>query len=134
MKPAQPFAMYIEFATRASEGVADLSVDLIDLSELVSFGDGGYSPEGIPLVAEERSPFDWLAIFLFQIFNLYYRADSMTLYKRVLNELETVKTEEQIGQLLAIEEKYASLELVGYDDQWAKLEFIKNALREEIGK
>ena len=120
MKPAQSFPAYVEFASLADETVADLS-------------DDGYTPKGIPWLKSERSPFDWLALHLYYVFSHTYDKN-VEFYRRVLKELNTVKTENQIRELLDIEEKHAAVELVGYEDQWARLEVIKKALGDAIKK
>ena len=119
MKPAQSFPAYVEFASLANETIVDLS--------------DGYTPKGIPWLESERSPFDWLALHLYYVFlDTYY--NNVEFYRRVLKELNTVKTENQIRELLDIEEKHAAIELVGYEDQWARLEVIKKALGDAIKK
>ena len=128
MKQKQQFPKYIEFARCANEGVADLSENIILDGEHVGHRADAILND-IPIDEAKRSDFDWLALFLYYLFTVFCRRDA-NFYRDVLNELDTVKTEEQIKELLEIEEEYAAVELVGYEDQWARLEMIKKLIRE----
>jgi hypothetical protein len=119
VKAENPFPAYTEFARCAGEGVVDLS--------------DGFIPLGIPLRVPDRSPFDWLALHLFYVFSVFCDRGP-EFYKQVLAELDAVKTEKEIRELLEIEEKHSAVELVGYEQQRERLELIKKALGDAIKK